>query len=50
VAAQAFTIRRVPSIATIDGLRALVVLDGGWRDEYGELIERRGLSAGANRE
>lgn len=28
-----------PTIADIDGLRALVVLEGGWRDEYEERLQ-----------
>jgi hypothetical protein len=34
-----------PKIDTIDGLRALVVLDGGWQDEYADVIERERLEA-----
>ena len=34
-----------PTISTIDGLPALVVLDGGWRDEYAQIISDDGLEA-----
>jgi hypothetical protein len=34
-----------PTVAEIDGLPALVVLEGGWRDEYAARIEREGLAA-----
>jgi internalin A len=34
-----------PRIAEIDGLPALVVLTGGWRDEYREIIRKEGLAA-----
>jgi hypothetical protein len=34
-----------PTIGDIDGLPALVVLEGGWRDEYADAIEQRGLAA-----
>jgi internalin A len=33
-----------PSIGEIDGLPALVVLEGGWRDEYANVIEAHGLA------
>jgi hypothetical protein len=33
-----------PTIGEIDGLPALVVLEGGWRDEYADVIEARGLA------
>ena len=33
-----------PTIGEIDGLPALVVLEGGWRDEYASMIEAHGLA------
>jgi internalin A len=33
-----------PTIGEIDGLPALVVLEGGWRDEYANVIEAHGLA------
>ena len=33
-----------PKIGEIDGLPALVVLEGGWRDEYVDMIETHGLA------
>jgi internalin A len=33
-----------PKIGEIDGLPALVVLEGGWRDEYADVIEAHGLA------
>ena len=33
-----------PTIGEIDGLPALVVLEGGWRDEYANVIEAHGLT------
>jgi hypothetical protein len=33
-----------PAIGEIDGLPALVVLEGGWRDEYAKAIESHGLA------
>jgi hypothetical protein len=33
-----------PTIGEIDGLPALVVLEGGWRDEYAALMRERGLA------
>jgi internalin A len=33
-----------PTISEIDGLPALVVLEGGWRDEYANVIEAHGLA------
>lgn len=33
-----------PTIGEIDGLPALVVLEGGWRDEYSGVIETHGLA------
>jgi internalin A len=34
-----------PTISEIDGLPALVVLEGGWRDEYANVIEAHDLAA-----
>lgn len=34
-----------PTISEIDGLPALVVLEGGWREEYANVIEAQGLAA-----
>lgn len=36
---------RPPEISEIDGLPALVVLEGGWRDEYREVIRSQQLAA-----
>jgi hypothetical protein len=33
-----------PKVGEIDGLPALVVLEGGWRDEYADMIASRGLA------
>jgi len=33
-----------PTVGEIDGLPALVVLEGGWRDEYANVIEAHGLT------
>jgi internalin A len=34
-----------PKISEIDGLPALIVLNGGWRPEYAHTMEREGLTA-----